>query len=100
MGYVLKFNCLLRLSPDFDLSQLQQGAHFTYEATGERLFPLNIAIEVCDCNAQYIGKVAVRKLTLEKGKTTIECEMLKVFSAEEAKVYTNTFISMEDAAER
>jgi hypothetical protein len=100
MGYNLKFNFMLRLNPDFNLTQLRQGTRFTYEASGERLFPLNIAIDVCDADAQFIGKGVVRKLTLEKGKTTIECEMLKIFLPEEAKVYTTTFISMEDAAEK
>jgi hypothetical protein len=97
MGYTLKFNCLLRLKESFDLSQLVKGATFIYEAEGERLFPLNIAIEACDYNAEYIGKVAVRRLTLEKGKTTLECQMLMVFTPEEAKAYTETFISVEAA---
>jgi hypothetical protein len=100
MGYSIKFNFMLRLSSGFDLGQLQQGARFTYEAQGERLFPLHLSIDVCNSEAEFIGKAAVRKLILEKDKTTIECEMLKMFSAEEAKVYTDTFISAEDAAEK
>jgi hypothetical protein len=97
MGYTLKFNCLLRLKESFDLSQVVEGERFVYEAEGERLFPLNIAIEVCDYNARYIGKVAVRRLTLEKGKTILECQVLMIFTPEQAKVYTETFISIEAA---
>jgi hypothetical protein len=97
MGYVLKFNFLLRLKESFELSQLQENAMFTYEANGERLFPLNIPIEICDYNARFIGKVAVRRLTLEKGKTILRCQMITVFTAEQAKVYTEAFIAAEAA---
>jgi hypothetical protein len=93
MGYPIVFNCLLTVSKaNIDLSTLQVGKHYTLEKSGERLYPLNIPIEICDEDHRYFGKVAVRKLTLEAGKTTLEIEALKIFNENEADVYTRNFI--------
>jgi hypothetical protein len=99
MGYALEFNCLLVVPDDtFDRASLRVGSVFAVAKRGERLYPLNIAIEFCDASYRYIGKVAVRRLVLESGQTTVECEVLKLFSPQEAAVYTATFIPTEDAA--
>jgi hypothetical protein len=93
MGYHLEFNCLLSVPSDLlDLKNMKAGEVHQITKEKERLYPLNIPIEICDENYQYYGKVAVRKLTLEAGKTTLEIEVLKIFSASEAAVYTNNFM--------
>ncbi|HSX33500.1 MAG TPA: DUF2584 family protein [Candidatus Saccharimonadales bacterium] len=95
MGYPIIFNCLLTVSStDLDLSTLKVGEHFSLVKNGERPYPLNIPIEICDENHRYFGKVAVRKLTLEAGKTTLEVEALKIFDDNEAEVYTRAFIKL------
>lgn len=78
-----------------DLATLEVGQHYTIVKEKERLYPLNIAIEICDDAYNYYGKVAVRKLALEAGKTTLEIEVLKIFDANECAVYTNNFIKPE-----
>jgi len=93
MGYNLEFNCLLRVSiADLDLRTIKLGDTYTISKDNNRLYPLNIPIEICDQDYHYYGKVAVRRLTLEAGKTVLDIEVLKVFSAEEAAVYTANFI--------
>lgn len=93
MGYPIVFNCLLTVpKADLNLSALEVGGHYPLEKSGERLYPLNIPIEICDEDHKYFGKVAVRKLTLEAGKTTLEIEVLKIFDENEASVYTRNFI--------
>jgi hypothetical protein len=93
MGYHLEFNCLLSVPSDLlDLKNMQAGKVHQITKEKERLYPLNIPIEICDENYQYYGKVAVRKLTLEAGKTSVEFEVLKVFTPDEAAVYTSNFI--------
>lgn len=93
MGYPIIFNCLLTVSEtDLDLSTLEFGRHYSLEKSAERLFPLNVPIEICDEDHKYYGKVAVRKLTLEAGKTTLQIEVLKIFNENEADVYTRNFI--------
>lgn len=93
MGYDITFNCLLSVPPEaLDLAQLEVGKQYILTKGGERLYPLNIPIEICDSEHRYYGKVAVRTLTLESGKTQLTFEVLKVFSPEEAAVYTSNFI--------
>lgn len=90
MGYFVKFNWLLRLNPTFDISMIKEGATLTYTAEGERIFPLNIPIEISDSEATYLAKIVIRKLVLEKDTTTVTFEVLKMFTPEESKVYTET----------
>jgi hypothetical protein len=93
MGYLLEFNCLLRVpGSQIDLRHIAVGQRYRIEKDKERLYPLNIPIEICDEDYRYYGKVVVRKLTLETGKTSLEIEVIKVFSADEAAIYTNNFI--------
>jgi hypothetical protein len=93
MGYPIIFNCLLTVSNvDLNLSTLKVGERYLLRKSGERLYPLNIPIEICDEDHKYYGKVAVRKLTLEAGQTTLEVEALKIFDENEADVYTRNFI--------
>lgn len=94
MGYHLEFNCLLVVpNSQLDLTTLEKDEHYQIVKDEERLYPLNIPIEICDENYKYYGKVAVRKLTIEKGKTTLEFDVLKIFSPEESEVYTKNFIN-------
>jgi hypothetical protein len=93
MGYPIIFNCLLTASSaDLDLSTIKVGQLYSLEKNAERLYPLNIPIEICNEDHVYFGKVAVRKLTLQSGKTTLEIEVLKIFTKDEADVYTRNFI--------
>lgn len=93
MGYHLEFNCLLVVPRELlNLKSIRVGETHVITKEKERLYPLNIPIEICDEDYCYYGKVAVRKLTLEAGKTSLEVEILKLFSPEEAEVYTNNFI--------
>jgi len=96
MGYHLEFNCLLSVpKTTLDLATLETGKRYQLVKEKERLYPLNIPIEICDDTYRYYGKVAVRKLTLEKGKTSLEIEVLKIFDANESAVYTKNFIKPE-----
>jgi len=93
MGYHIEFNCLLVVPKEsLDLTTIQAGNRYQIEKEKERLYPLNIPIEICDENYTYFGKVAVRKLTIEANKTSLEIEVLKLFDANESTVYTSNFI--------
>lgn len=94
MGYLLEINSLLKIpsSSGIDLQGIRSGKRYAIEKRGERLYPLNIPIEICDEKYVYYGKATIKKLTLEKGKTTLEIEILKVFSPEESQVFSKNFI--------
>lgn len=93
MGYHIELNSLLVVPNKLlDLNSMKVGNGYTLPKDGERLYPLNIPLDICDEDYQYYGKIIIRKLILESSKTTVEFELLKIYSAEEAKIYTNNFI--------
>src|SRR5688572_18881474 len=94
MGYNIEFNCLLTVpNEQLDLKTLKQGDKAQIIKDGARLYPVGIAIEICDKNTYtYYGKVFVNRLTLEADKTILDIEVAKVFSDEEVKVFTDNFI--------
>ena len=94
MGFTLEHNCLLVLS-DEQLSSfnLVEQSAFTVVKDGQRLYPINIPFEFCNKDYKYIGKVIVSRLTIEKDSTTLEGKIVKIFTSDEAKVFTDNFIS-------
>ena len=93
MGYHLEHNSLLVIPKQaFDPKKIKKGEKYGVEKTSERLYPLNIPIDICDEKYVYYGKVLVRKLTLEKDKTSLEIEILKVFNKQESRIFTKNFI--------
>lgn len=94
MGYLLEINSLLKIpkTSGIDLGKIKVGEKYTVEKQGERLYPLNIPIEICDENYKYYGKVVIRKLSLEKDKTLLEFGVAKVFSKEESRICSKNFI--------
>ena len=92
MGYKLELNTILSLPKStIDPSTLEMGKRYTVEKPGERLFPLNIPIDLSDDEYEFYAKVAIRKLILTKGKTELEFEVLKIFNENESKVITQNF---------
>ena len=92
MGYKVEFNTILSVPGDvLDVSSLEIGKIYEVTKDGERIFPLNIPIDLSDESYHFVAKVVVRKLTLEKGKTTLFIEVQKIFSAHEANVISSNF---------
>src|SRR6185503_8003475 len=98
MGYILEIDTVLKIpnSAGIDFSNIKKGDTFSFEKEGERFTPLHKPIETCDENYKYIGKVVIRKLIIEKNKTTYEIEILKVFSEEESKIFSENFIKKSE----
>jgi len=94
MGFILEVNSLLVIPPNagLNLGKIKIGERYTVEKEGERLYPLNIPIEICNEKYIYYGKMAVRKLTLKKNKTILRIEVLKVFSKKESQIFSDNFI--------
>lgn len=92
MGYKLEFNTILSI-PDgaLDLSSLTVGQRYTVNKPEERIFPLNIPIDLCGSDYIFIAKVAVRKLTLTEGNTELELDVIKLFDENESKIISENF---------
>lgn len=92
MGYKLEFNTILSVPEgQLDLANLAVGKTYEVTKSGERLFVLNIPIDLCGDDYQFIAKVVIRKLTLSRDKTELLVEVLKLFSPEESLVISKNF---------
>lgn len=94
MSTEYKLNALLSLPPSFT-DELSEGNIYTIEKEGTRIMPVETPMEVCDSNYVYLGKVKVTELVLTNKKTRITFEVVKVFTKEESKIFTDTFIFKE-----
>ncbi len=94
MGYNLEINSLLKVPEGaLDLSQLATGSVYELSKEGQRLYPLNIPVELCDHSYRYLAKVKVTELCLSADKTNLKIEVIKVFSEEESEVFSRNFIA-------
>ncbi len=93
MGFKLEFNTILSLPGDQDhlASELQTGNTYTVIKSGERIFPVNIPIDLSDSSYKFVAKVVVRKLTISTGKTELTIEVVKLFDDIESKVISDNF---------
>ena len=94
MSTNLKLNALLSLPDNYDVNSLIEGQEVTIEKNGMRIMPFYKPIELSTEDHKYIGKILVKELRIIKDKTFVTFEILKLFSTEEQKVYSNNFINL------
>lgn len=92
MGYYVELNTLLRPPIPFDFSSLATGEKYTVTLERERAFPLHIAILLIDADWNFYGYAVAHSAFLKDKKTTIEFEVLTLFSKEEQEIYKKRFI--------
>ena len=91
MATELKLNALLSLPEEFD-EKLEVGKNYTIQKDDFRIMPFNIPMELCTHNHKYLGKVSVKEILINEIGTRVTFTILKIFSPEESKVYTQNFI--------
>lgn len=92
MGYYVELNTLLRPPAPFDFNAIALGKRYTVQLERERAFPLHIAILLIDAEWNFYGYAVAHSAHLEGKKTTIEFEMLTLFTKEEQMLYQKKFI--------
>lgn len=92
MGYYVELNTLLRPPAPFDFSTLAVGNRYTVTLERERAFPLHIAILLIDADWNFYGYTVAHSAFLKDKKTTIEFEVLTLFTKEEQAIYQKRFI--------
>lgn len=91
MAYTIQIDTLIKLPNGFK-TDLKVGDRLTIEKDDERLVPLHKPVEFCDNNYHYIGKLQVNRLTLQKAKTTLEVEILSIFTDQESAILSKTYL--------
>ena len=92
MGYTTEVNTLLKLPSNFDTDQLKIGGKYTADKDNERLFPLHIAILIVTHDWNFLGYAVAHSATTKDYKTTIEFEVISLFSTDEQKIYKDKFL--------
>ncbi|MCX6731116.1 MAG: hypothetical protein NTZ55_04670 [Candidatus Roizmanbacteria bacterium] len=92
MGYYVELNTLLRPPEPFNFSSLAVGNKYTVTLERERAFPLHIAILLIDANWNFYGYAVAHSAFLKDKKTTIEFEVLTLFTKEEQSIYQRKFV--------
>lgn len=92
MGYYVELNTLLRPPAPFDFDELAIGNTYTVTLERERAFPLHIAVLLIDAEWNFYGYAVAHSALLKDKKTTIDFEVLTLFSPEERLLYKSKFI--------
>jgi len=86
-----KLSGIISLPEDFNES-LEVGKQYTILKDSTRIYPFNAPMEIASDDNTYIGKGVVRELRLTREGTYVTFEVLKIFSEEESRVFTENFI--------
>lgn len=73
-------------------SGLAVGNIYTVTLERERAFPLHIAVLLIDADWNFYGYAVAHSALLKDKKTTIDFEVLTLFSPEEQQLYKTKFI--------
>ncbi len=87
-----KLNALLSLPEGFDTTSLKVGEKYTIEKDAMRVMPVGIPMELSTHDHKYLAKVRVLELKIVPEKTYVTFEIIKVFSPEESKVFSDNFM--------
>jgi hypothetical protein len=91
MATDFKLNALLSLPEDFS-ETLEVGKTYQIQKNDARIMPFNIPMELSTHNHKYLAKVVVKELLINEIGTRVKFEVLKIFSEEESRVYTENFV--------
>lgn len=93
MGYLVELNTLIGLPKGFDPATLEMGKRYTILKDRERAFPIHLAMLIVDGEWNFYGYGVAHSAVVGGEKTTIEFEVLTLFSPEEQKLYKDKFVT-------
>jgi len=89
MGFVVKFNWVLQIQPPASLELLHS---YNFQKPGNRVFPLDVPIDLIDLDRTAIAKIRISAFTNESDVTSGTYEVIKVYSDIEKNILTKYWI--------
>jgi len=91
MGHVVEFNWALKLKPaqGLDEDKLEVGMIYNFCKEGNRVYPLDIPIDLINENWEAVAKIIIIDLENKKGKTTGKFKVLRIYKGKEKEILTN-----------
>ncbi len=92
MGFSVKFNWVLQTEIT---DTLLVGKSYSFEKSGNRVFPINTPIDLIDSSRNAIAKIKVTAFTNEPLVTRGSFEIVKIYEGDEKAVLSNYWIENE-----
>jgi hypothetical protein len=91
MGYITEFNWALKLKPEQGLHEnsLEVGMIYDFSKEENRIYPLDIPIDLINENWEAVAKVVITQLENKKGKTSGKFKVLRIYKGTEKDILTN-----------
>lgn len=94
MGYKVELNWVLKL-PSQQLpresEQLEEGRIYEFEKEEERIYPVNIPIELVDDHWNIWAEVRILELTIGYGRTTGKYMVLSIPTTKRKSMYSRYY---------
>ncbi len=96
MGNPFLIQACLKLNKSEIPNPLEIGKKYSFKKQGHRIYQINIPMDLRDDSWSAYGRCVVTQYTLGNDKTTGTYVMVKIFSDDERKYATNTYVSDEE----
>jgi|Deesub1362A_J573_1020465.scaffolds.fasta_scaffold01835_6 hypothetical protein len=94
MGYKIEINWVLKL-PSHQIFQdkesLKEGEIYEFEKAEERLYPLNLPIELVNENWEILAEISIVEITISNGKTKGKYKVLALPPTTRKSLYYKYF---------
>ena len=89
VGFTVKFNWVLQIkTPD----SLEVNLVYPFEKAGNRVFPIDTAIDLIDLDRNAIAKIKILSFLNERELTTGSFKVIKIYSGNEKAVLSNYWL--------
>lgn len=92
MGFEIKFNWALQIEPAADLAE---GGVYDFSKSGNRIFPIEIPIDLINSKREAFAKIHVLEFANTKTGTKGKYKVIKIYNGEEKNILTNYWIENE-----
>jgi len=92
MGFEIKFNWALQIEEPKNLSE---GEVYDFIKSGNRIFPIEIPIDLINSRREAVAKVHILEFSSTKTETKGKYKVIKIYTGEEKTVLTNYWIENE-----
>ena len=96
MGNPFLLQACLRLNEDEIPKELELAREYAFSKEGHRLYQIKVPMDLRTNEWEFIARVIVTKYVLGDNKTEGTYVPVKLFSAEERKIITKTYVSDEE----
>lgn len=92
MGFSVKFNWVLQI----EISEpLVVGRSYSFEKSGNRVFPIDTTIDLIDLNRTAVAKIKIISFLNERDVTTGSFKVVKIYTGNEKSVLSNYWMENE-----